>query len=444
MNQLQITKLGHRKKFKKLVDALKKNSNITNFLETLSDANDTDPPVTTTASQPVAQSSKTSDVSGGSSSNQIGGDLVFKCYHSDDVHLIALKRDKATFNELKLRIIEEYHCLKPIIKYRDTEGDFINIRKEEDFGICLQNAPVDAAIRLYITTENDNDDTSSQTSGSESTNGTAANVAQRHIEQFPSVYQDDEEPEMDEGAIFFEDFVDCVIIITDDKIIQYINKSGEKAFGYTRKEVIGRNVKILMSNPHRIQHDSYVDNYLRTGHAKVIGSGRMVEARSKDGLIFPIWLSLAESSWCGKHAFTGTIQDLRKDKSKQQNTSVTNLLENLVDAVIIMDTKCSVCFMNKSAERMFGYDRSDVIGKNIKALMPEKYAANHDSYVQHYLETGDKKVIGKGRKVSAKDKQGTLFPIWLSVSETKWSGEKGFVGTIQDLRVNGGMERALQ
>ncbi|KAF0981150.1 hypothetical protein FDP41_012938 [Naegleria fowleri] len=450
MNQLQITKLGHRKKFKKLVEALKKNSNITNFLETLSEANDSAETSTpsSTSQQPSVSQNQSSDLSGGSSSNNSGIDLVFKCYHNDDVHLIAIKKDRATFNELKLRIIEEYHCIKPVIKYKDTEGDFINIRKEEDFAICLQNVPVDSAIRLYITTENDaaqlNDETSSQTSGSElSSNNMAQMQVQRHVEQFPSIYGEDEEPEMDDGAVFFDDFVDAVIIITDDKIIQYVNKSVEKTFGYTRKELIGRNVKILMSNPHRAQHDNYVDNYLRTGQAKIIGTGRMVEARAKDGLIFPIWLSVAESSWLGRHAFTGTIQDLRKDKSKQTNSSVTNLLENLVDAVIIIDTKCNVCFMNKSAEKMFSYNRDELIGKNINKLMPEKYATGHDAYVSHYLETGEKKIIGRGRKVTAKDKLGNQFPIWLSVSETKWNGERGFVGTIQDLRKDNSIEKIL-
>ena len=154
-------------------------------------------------------------------------------------------------------------------------------------------------------------------------------------------------------------------------------------------------------------------------------------------------MSVAESSWLGRHAFTGTIQDLRKDKSKQANSSVTNLLENLVDAVIIIDTSCNVCFLNKASEKMFGYNREELIGKNIKQLMPDKYGMSHDGYVNRYLETGEKKVIGKGRKVTAKDKQGGVFPIWLSVSETKWCGERGFVGTIQDLRKDNSIEKVL-
>ena len=169
----------------------------------------------------------------------------------------------------------------------------------------------------------------------------------------------------------------------------------------------------------------------------------MVEARAKDGLIFPIWLSVAESAWLGRHAFTATIQDLRKDKSKHSNSSVTSLLENLVDAVIIIDLKCNICFLNKSSEKMFGYNRDELIGKNIKQLMPEKYSINHDSYVSHYLETGEKKVIGRGRKVTAKDKSGSMFPIWLSVSETKFSGERSFVGTIQDLRKENSLDKML-
>ncbi|KAL9644109.1 hypothetical protein ABK040_005575 [Willaertia magna] len=471
MNQLQITKLGHRKKFKKLVQALNKNSNITNFLETLSDASgdvkDIEINSTSTSSQQQSPSiNNTTTTTTNNNNNNLKtnssvgsndeilsnntfavSDVVFKCFHNSEVHLIGLKRDKATFSELKLRIIEEYNCLKPIIKYKDTEGDFITIRKEDDFLICLQNVPADSAVRLYVTTENDNEDALSQSSQSDSSGQQIAayNVVQRHIDRYPSIYSELDEPEVDEGTMFLEDLVDAVVIITDDKTIQYINKSAERCFAYDRKEVIGRNVKVLMSNPiHTAKHDDYVDNYLKTGIAKIIGTGRAVDARSKDGVVFPIWLSVAESQWLGRHAFTATIQDLRKsDKSKQQNTGVTSLLENLVDAVFIIDTKCDICFMNKSAEKMFGFNRSELLGKNVKVLMPEKYAAKHDEFVQNYLTTGEKHVIGKGRKVTAKDKQGILFSIWLSVSETKWSGQSAFVGTIQDLRKENNIEKLL-
>jgi PAS domain S-box-containing protein len=90
--------------------------------------------------------------------------------------------------------------------------------------------------------------------------------------------------------------------------------------------------------------------------------------------------------------------------------------------------------VNRSVERIWGYDRTELLGKNVKMLMPPEYANNHDTYLASYLKTGDAKIIGSGRKVSGKKKDGNVFPVYLSISETKVSGRHTFTGTVQDLR----------
>jgi PAS domain S-box-containing protein len=426
-DHLKITKLGHVKKLTKLIGTLSKNHNITNFLENLSDSSD---------NQKGDELSSTSGSTGNAGTFSVNDDIVFKCYHNEEIHLISMKRGTATYSELKLRIIEEYNCTKPVIKYKDTEGDSISIKKDSDFIICLQNAPVDSAIRLYIST-------TTTTTTSNSTPSSVSTPKDLDTEEYAvSSNNNLEDMEMDFGAQFLEDVVDAVVIITDDKIIRFFNKSAEKIFGYPRKEVLNQNVRVLMTHPHRANHNTYVQNYLNTGVAKIIGNGRMVEARAKDGSVFPIWLTIAESNWMGKHAFTGTIQDLRKQK---RICLFTSLLDTLVDAMIIItgDDK-QVKFMNKAAEKMFEYDREQVVGNNILQLMPDSFARNHDQYVDNYMKTGVQKVIGVGRKVEAKSSKGTTFPIWLSVSETKWAGQRAFIGTIQDLRSNSTIEHTLR
>ena len=82
---------------------------------------------------------------------------------------------------------------------------------------------------------------------------------------------------------------------------------------------------------------------------------------------------------------------------------------------------------------MFGYSANEVIGKNVNVLMPEPFHSQHDDYVQHYLDTGIKKVIGIGREVVAQKKNGAQFPVSLSISEVRVDGRRLFTGIVRDL-----------
>ena len=115
------------------------------------------------------------------------------------------------------------------------------------------------------------------------------------------------------------------------------------------------------------------------------------------------------------------------------------LLDAAVDAIILIEAGGRITRFNQAAERMFGYDEGEVVGRNVSMLMPEPYRSQHDGYIQRYASTGDRRIIGIGREVQAQRKDGTIFPIDLSVGEFMSTGEllptgqHGFVGIIRDL-----------
>lgn len=109
------------------------------------------------------------------------------------------------------------------------------------------------------------------------------------------------------------------------------------------------------------------------------------------------------------------------------------ILDTVPDGLITIDSRAIVQSFNAAAERIFGYKPEEVIGRNIRMLMPEPYHAEHDSYVLNYLETGVAKVIGIGREVSAKRKDGSIFPMDLGVNEFHIGSERAFVGLIRDI-----------
>ena len=104
--------------------------------------------------------------------------------------------------------------------------------------------------------------------------------------------------------------VDGIITISEDGTIESFNKSSERIFGYRATEVIGSNVSVLMPAPYREEHDSYVDNYLRTRRRQIIGIGREVEGLRKDGTVFPLELAVAEVVLSSRRLFMGSVRDI--------------------------------------------------------------------------------------------------------------------------------------
>lgn len=114
-------------------------------------------------------------------------------------------------------------------------------------------------------------------------------------------------------------------------------------------------------------------------------------------------------------------------------TRLGALLDAAVDAIILIDAGGRVTRFNLAAERMFGYDEAEVVGNNVSMLMPEPYRTQHDGYIHCYASTGKRRIIGIGREVQAQRKDGTTFPIDLSVGEFGTGTDHGFVGILRDL-----------
>ena len=109
------------------------------------------------------------------------------------------------------------------------------------------------------------------------------------------------------------------------------------------------------------------------------------------------------------------------------------LMDAAVDAVVVIDQGGVIGLFSRAAEEMFGYRAEEVIGERIEMLMPEVYATAHQGFIERYLKTGEAHIIGIGREASGKRKDGSVFPIDLSVGETAEAGQPRFVGIIRDI-----------
>jgi two-component system, LuxR family, sensor kinase FixL len=119
------------------------------------------------------------------------------------------------------------------------------------------------------------------------------------------------------------------------------------------------------------------------------------------------------------------------------------ILETAVEGIITIDGRGLIESFNPAAETIFGYQAAEVIGKNVSVLMPSPHRERHDGYIKNYQRTGHAKIIGIGRETFARKKDGTLFPVDLSVSEVKLTSRRIFTGFIRDITERKRLEREI-
>ncbi|MBL1143286.1 MAG: PAS domain S-box protein [Proteobacteria bacterium] len=171
--------------------------------------------------------------------------------------------------------------------------------------------------------------------------------------------------------------IDAIITITPEGLIQSFNPAAEKMFGYTEAEVIGHNVKMLMPEPYKAQHDQYLHNYHETGKAKIIGIGREVIAKRKDGTTFPADLAVTEINQGDYKGFVGSLRDITLRKDSEENLrQITALQKAILDGanVIIISTNVNgmIISFNACAENMLGYKSIEVVGKYTPEIIHDK------------------------------------------------------------------------
>ncbi len=219
------------------------------------------------------------------------------------------------------------------------------------------------------------------------------------------------------------------------------NPAAETIFGWKREQTIGRGLEFLLSKDgsERRKCIQELHKVVVSGHSSTVH----MENRRADGQVIScIWYHSPTLADDGEVvAVSSMVADKTFERQAlqavhRQETEQREILDSLVDAVITIDQKGQVLSFNRAAENLFGYPADSVIGENIRMLMPIEFAVMHDQYLRNYLETGQAKIIGRGRDVEILTDKGEKIPVRLSVSELPRleSGERRFVGTCHDLR----------
>jgi two-component system, LuxR family, sensor kinase FixL len=243
--------------------------------------------------------------------------------------------------------------------------------------------------------------------------------------------------------------LDAIIVIDREGAIRSVNPPAERIFGYPAAELVGRNVRMLMPEPYAGEHDTYLARYLRTGEKRIIGVGRDVSGRRKDGAIFPMHVAVGEAEAGGERIFVGIVHDISERRAaevaqRESELRLRSMLDTVPDGIVVIDARGVVQSFSPAAERLFGYAGREVMGRNVSMLMPAPYQEAHDGYLARYLATGQRRIVGIGRVVVGLRKNGETFPMELQVGEFVLAGSRFFTGFVRDLTEQQAAKRRIQ
>lgn len=257
-------------------------------------------------------------------------------------------------------------------------------------------------------------------------------------------------PTADEILHFIDGLENEAIVMLDKaERITLWSKGAEQIKGWSADEMLGRHWSILY--PAAAIAESRPDQVLEFARTQGRYSGEEIRVR-KDGTEFLAQVTVhalrdANGHVVGYGKVVRDITEWQRAQSALQTSEahLRSILDTVPDAMVVIDERGSIQSFSAAAERLFGYEESEVLGRNVSLLAPSPHREAHDGYLARYLATGERRIIGIGRVVSGRRRDGGIFPMELAVGEVvKDDGHRLFTGFVRDLTARQDIERRLQ
>jgi two-component system, LuxR family, sensor kinase FixL len=226
------------------------------------------------------------------------------------------------------------------------------------------------------------------------------------------------------------------------------NSGAERMFGWKAEEVVGRPLTVIIPERLRALHEAGIARVRQSGHSKLAGSVVELIGLRRDGGEFPIELSIG--AWDGSDglAFSGVIRDITERKQAEvtlraSEARFTSVADAAVDAIVSADAFGRLLSWNSGAERMFGWRSEEVVGRPLTVIIPERLRALHEAGITRVRESGHSKLAGSVVELIGLRRDGSEFPVELSIGS--WQGPDGmaFSAVIRDITERKQAEAAL-
>jgi two-component system sensor kinase FixL len=239
----------------------------------------------------------------------------------------------------------------------------------------------------------------------------------------------------------FRLFADSVIdhafhtLDADGRVASW-NRGAQRLFGYTAEQAVGLPFAAFYPEESRLRNDADEDLRIAAQRGLHESDGWRVRIDGERIGTYVLLTALRDEAQtlAGYAVVTRNISEYQRSLREldDQKRRLRSIVETAVDAIIIIDELGTIQTFNSAAERMFGYTADEIVGQNVNVLMPQPYSAEHTGYIQRYLRTGEARIIGIGREIQARRKDGSLFPADLAVSEFH-DGKPLFTGVVRDI-----------
>ena len=223
---------------------------------------------------------------------------------------------------------------------------------------------------------------------------------------------------------------------TLDGLITDWNAGAEAIFGYSAAEMVGTTIARLMPDGEADESLQILERVRRGEEVQHFEARR----RRKNGEIIDVSVSVAavrdrEGRLLGASKVARDITAAKQSQADlaERETHLQSILDTVPDAMVVIDSQGRIQSFSATAERLFGYRADEVTGKNVSLLMPSPYREQHDTYMGRYLATGEKRIIGRSRVVIGQRRDGSTFPMELSIGEAAGPKQHFFTGFVRDL-----------
>jgi hypothetical protein len=243
-------------------------------------------------------------------------------------------------------------------------------------------------------------------------------------------------------GVFLEAIPDAIIGVDADGSIVLVNSQAETLFGYSRKELIGERMELLVPKSVRYLHPGYDTGYYHDAQTRLMGDGAELAGRRKDGTEFSAEISLASLAAEDGILVSAAIRDITP--RKRAEARFRGLIEAAPDAIVAVDIEGAISLVNAQTEALFGYKRSELLGQSLEILLPEASREIHPLHRQQYFSDPRTRLMGVGMKLAGRRKDGSEFPAEIALSSI--DTEEGLLvsADIRDVSVRAEVQRAQE